>query len=504
MQKLPTKVLDEMDEIVDNYGWDPRARYYLNNCVSYNGYLYSDINFPFERLKNSEKKIAELISIIQKETNKLNYSNFLPNPSKYLLKNGFVEVPIKLSNIFLLDLFKEYDVVKCEIIDNEINFVIQISLNDTRSLFLTCFRNFRNDDAKEICNSLQRNFVKFSCKNKFIDSMILLQSYFDLPLTCRKINKTQLFKNGFFPLRLEFSIYPKILFDSYITIDEKIKDYFNFIAQDFSKKCPCYISQYILFLYCKTVFKDAIYQYRADFLGYQSFDIFIPSLKIAVEYNGKQHYEKIDYFHKTYERFEENIKLDQNKIDLCKKNHIKLLVWKYDLDLTFENFLIFFKDFISLKQLKCSLKNLNGFKINDYIWDTNKTKKCSKKYEINKYSLKGKYLTSYPNYLIASEANNISIKSIEKACSSIESVQKAGDYLWRRQEINNHLNIKSYKPFYLPKTYKLFCVDENGEVIKVFNNLSSASREMHVSGKCITDCLKGLQKKAAGYYWKIN
>ena len=84
-------------------------------------------------------------------------------------------------------------------------------------------------------------------------------------------------------------------------------------------------------------YPDSIYQYHSKFLGQQSFDIYIPSKKIAIEYQGIQHYEPVDIFGGT-EGFSKRIKLDNQKRTICKKNNIKLIEWKYDLPINKVNF----------------------------------------------------------------------------------------------------------------------------------------------------------------------
>lgn len=55
-------------------------------------------------------------------------------------------------------------------------------------------------------------------------------------------------------------------------------------------------SELTLYKIIKDIFKDAIYQYRTEWLGRQSIDIYIPSKKIAFEYQGEQHYNPIGIF----------------------------------------------------------------------------------------------------------------------------------------------------------------------------------------------------------------
>ena len=54
-------------------------------------------------------------------------------------------------------------------------------------------------------------------------------------------------------------------------------------------------------------------------------DCYNEELKIAVEYDGAQHYKFIPYFHKTYEGFLNQRYRDYMKEQMCKENNIKLI-----------------------------------------------------------------------------------------------------------------------------------------------------------------------------------
>lgn len=54
-------------------------------------------------------------------------------------------------------------------------------------------------------------------------------------------------------------------------------------------------------------------------------DCFEPELRIAVEYNGIQHYQYIPYFHKNKEAFLNQKYRDQMKRTLCRDNNILLI-----------------------------------------------------------------------------------------------------------------------------------------------------------------------------------
>ena len=75
-------------------------------------------------------------------------------------------------------------------------------------------------------------------------------------------------------------------------------------------------------------YPNSVYQYRSKFLEYQSFDIYIPDLKIAIEYQGEQHYYPIELFG-GIEGLNKRKLLDEKKRKICKKQGIKLIEWKY-------------------------------------------------------------------------------------------------------------------------------------------------------------------------------
>jgi len=58
-------------------------------------------------------------------------------------------------------------------------------------------------------------------------------------------------------------------------------------------------------------------------------DFFIPSLYLGIEVHGQQHYEFVQFFHKTKSGFLTSKKRDFIKEDWCELNGIELVVFKY-------------------------------------------------------------------------------------------------------------------------------------------------------------------------------
>lgn len=75
-----------------------------------------------------------------------------------------------------------------------------------------------------------------------------------------------------------------------------------------------------------------MFQYRPYYLnqnGHQlSYDIYIPKIKTAIEYQGQQHFEPIDYFG-GQKSFEAQKSRDELKRQLSKANHVKLIYINY-------------------------------------------------------------------------------------------------------------------------------------------------------------------------------
>lgn len=82
---------------------------------------------------------------------------------------------------------------------------------------------------------------------------------------------------------------------------------------------------------------EYIYEYAPHFLkvgkSHQSLDFFLPKYNIAIECQGIQHFEPVDFANKGYDWAEklylENKKRDKKKNSLCKENGVKLFYINY-------------------------------------------------------------------------------------------------------------------------------------------------------------------------------
>jgi hypothetical protein len=75
-------------------------------------------------------------------------------------------------------------------------------------------------------------------------------------------------------------------------------------------------------------FPDSYREYRAPWLGDQRLDVYVPSIKVAFEYQGEQHFKPIKYFG-GQNAFQETKNRDERKATACAKAGVKLIYWKF-------------------------------------------------------------------------------------------------------------------------------------------------------------------------------
>lgn len=77
-------------------------------------------------------------------------------------------------------------------------------------------------------------------------------------------------------------------------------------------------------------------QKKFGWLGLQSLDFYVPQYNIAIECQGIQHFESVQFFGGD-KKLQENIVRDKTKLDLCNSNGIKLLYYaNYEYDFPYK------------------------------------------------------------------------------------------------------------------------------------------------------------------------
>ena len=102
-------------------------------------------------------------------------------------------------------------------------------------------------------------------------------------------------------------------------------------------------NEYHLYNLIKKHYSDAVYQFRATWLGAQSLDIFIPSLNVGIEYQGIQHYESVSLFGGE-DALHTRKSNDEKKRAKCKENNVILIEWPYTDEVSEGNLQRKFKD----------------------------------------------------------------------------------------------------------------------------------------------------------------
>lgn len=117
----------------------------------------------------------------------------------------------------------------------------------------------------------------------------------------------------------------------HLSVDEARKIYNDIYTQLLAdgKVKARWISEYNLYEIVQSLFPDAIYQYHSEWLKHQSIDVYIPSIKVGLEYQGIQHYQPIEYFGGKGS-FITRVELDARKRKLCLENGVRLIEIKYD------------------------------------------------------------------------------------------------------------------------------------------------------------------------------
>lgn len=255
-------------------------------------------------------------------------------------------------------------------------------------------------------------------------------------------------------------------------------------------------SEYSLFRLVLFYYADAYFHYYAPWLGLQHLDIFIPSLNVGIEYQGKQHYEPIDFFGGEG-GFQKRKQLDKSKKLLAEANGIILIEWPYSIPITPINLIMQLSDkgITNFPMPDCS--RIPKLQSDECIVEES----VKVAFEICQYSSSGKYLGKYKSYKEASNATDISDEQIQKAVNGY--AKTAGEFQWRRcPEAENHNDIDAVKiSEQTNQNKRIFQVTTDGEIIAEFVSINSAAKETGINRKSIFCVLNGMQKTAGGYMW---
>jgi hypothetical protein len=89
-----------------------------------------------------------------------------------------------------------------------------------------------------------------------------------------------------------------------------------------------WVSEMMIFDLIRAVFCEAQHHASPEWLKPQHLDVFVPSRKLAFEYQGRQHFEPVDFFG-GQESLENTARLDRLKARKCRANGVTLIQWLY-------------------------------------------------------------------------------------------------------------------------------------------------------------------------------
>ena len=112
-------------------------------------------------------------------------------------------------------------------------------------------------------------------------------------------------------------------------------------------KCKESEGENILYEILKNEFNNVFRQKKFPWLGRQSLDFYLPDYNIAIEYQGRQHFEPVSVFG-GIKSFWKQITNDLKKYKLCTNNNIKLYYVTFEYDINIEYYDKIYNDSVEL------------------------------------------------------------------------------------------------------------------------------------------------------------
>jgi hypothetical protein len=264
------------------------------------------------------------------------------------------------------------------------------------------------------------------------------------------------------------------------------------------------------FYYVKKLYPDAISRYKVKFLGRMEIDIYIPSIKYAIEYDGEAWHKK------------DTIKREQLKYKKCHENGIKLIRlrekfaelgsdvadYQFGTDKLYEH-----KNLENvIKEILKRINFSNGWMMKCPV-DVNIERD---RFEIQNYRFnlkKDSLLDKFPQ--IAKEwhptKNGNLMPSMFKPRSDEKTWWKCFSCGYEYESTIGHRTYGTGCPkcaiekVTQIKRKPVNMINPNtGKVVSKFISISDASRKMKINSSNISMVCKGQRPKAGGYYWSYD
>lgn len=302
-----------------SYEYSIRSNIIVQYCIN-NNIEISRIPNIFE----DDPTINYIIKIDRKEKHKAFFIYYT------LLKSGFSL--FRIYNIPITDIlflrakskidyknvlsFETSKVEKCIYINDKLKSTLKLEDQGLLDYFIDSFGLYVVD--KHYFNHI----------NNIIDNI-------SAPLYFGFDNSRSLYSDYMIALAQDFSFMDKQRFyesDNY----KELKLYFNNKFNELRNKIKTKLkNEYELYSIVKFYYDDAIYQYELIKSPRLIVDIYIPSLKLVIEYQGAQHYQEVDYLPGNgvkKNRLKKQLERDSKLNEYITNNGMIILEWPYNIE----------------------------------------------------------------------------------------------------------------------------------------------------------------------------
>ena len=263
-----------------------------------------------------------------------------------------------------------------------------------------------------------------------------------------------------------------------------------------------------VYYYVRQLYQDAISRFTADFLGRMELDIYIPSIKYAIEYDGIAWHGK------------DKLEREQRKYAICKEHGIKLVRLKENprwepLSET--------SDSAFLQENLYEEKNLQ----NGIQWVLSQIDFKHLGMQCHDVDLKRDRIRVLESFKQAEKVNSFAAQypqlvsewhpTKNGALSPYFFKPKSDTKVWwlcpncgmeYQSTVGHRVDGTGcpkcgIKKSAAQKSKQVAMIDcHTGSVLRIFNSISEAGRELSINASNITGVCKGQRKKAGGYSWK--
>lgn len=119
--------------------------------------------------------------------------------------------------------------------------------------------------------------------------------------------------------------------------------------------------------------------------------------------------------------------------------------------------------------------------------------------QVDRFSLSGKYLKTYPNVMEAAKALRIDYVKLYRCIHENACLDTGYFWKYRRKKLP-----QTYKPFTAPNRPKIFQFDLEGNQIDSFKSIAEAARKTGIDRKQINKCCLRRAEIGGGYRWATS